>query len=58
MILIAGDGGEGEGESVLIQLRMEEISSPGKRVEKEQYMVVRRGTERTNAIYGGKGATE
>ena len=58
MVLIDGYGGEGKGESVVIQLIMEARTPPGKGVDGERDMVGGGGTERTNSRYGGKGMAE
>ena len=58
MILICGDGGKGEGGSVVIGSIMDSISPLVKVVDEERDMVGGGGTERTNCMGGSEGANE
>ena len=58
VISIARYGGEGEGESVVIQLIMETIYPSRNGVDGERDMVRGGGTEITNSRDGGEEATE
>ena len=58
VISISGDRGEGEGESVVINLRMETISPPMQGVDREQDMVVGGGIEITSARDDGERTTD